>query len=478
MNPRASGYLRFILGTLLLLVFLFGLIVLNWCGPISGDCPPYVDPAMRFLNGSGFTSNCWYIQSGSAFWAGNVPLYQFILIPWFFLTESSANAVLVLNLLFVTIGIAVLCDGLKRLKMLANDWIIVACAVSLFSIQSTHFLFAYGRYDPIAFLLLCVMVRHFSLSNRMIRFVALGLTGFLAVWAHFPAVVYVSVVGFILLVTHRKSWREVCSIGVGIFCGFASLLLFYSTNGILSDFLMSVLPHTAGSGLHKDISGLYYNNLILIPLAIILAGISALTKHKPMKLFIPSFVILVPAALVAAGKFSPFYSWMYMSGIIVLIMIGLESLIVGEKSKTLIAIGIAGLTVCWPGSTVRNSLKTYLTTRCWSNNDATSRINLTSQLLRTDTVWCDQELYFDVFPKVKRVLSGNTAAPFATYLNPNHINESNLVNVLILAEDAKAEYLLNLTVLAAMPGKWKQTGSQIIRGRRFLQFRKSESDDV
>ena len=71
---------------------------------VHWDNPGYVDPSVNYVTGHGFTSTCWYAQSGAAFWAGNVPLYQFLLIPWFKIFGVSYSAVLWLNFLYVAAG--------------------------------------------------------------------------------------------------------------------------------------------------------------------------------------------------------------------------------------------------------------------------------------------------------------------------------------------------------------------------------------
>src|SRR4051794_5004944 len=53
-----------------------------WHYAVWTDEVMYTDPAVNFVLDKGFISTAWYHQSENAFWAGNVPLYQFLLVGW------------------------------------------------------------------------------------------------------------------------------------------------------------------------------------------------------------------------------------------------------------------------------------------------------------------------------------------------------------------------------------------------------------
>jgi len=154
----------------LLLSYAFLMFVIQGEIRLHIDNPGYTDPAVNYVTGHGFTSTCWYAQGGDAFWAGNVPLHPFLLIPWFKIFGVSLSSVLWLNFLYVMAGVVLIWQATQKSDFIsAAHWRLGAVAFFLLT-DCAHYLLTFGRYDALGFLLIALSANLLTVQNQAWRF--------------------------------------------------------------------------------------------------------------------------------------------------------------------------------------------------------------------------------------------------------------------------------------------------------------------
>ena len=106
------------LGVLLSVFFIINLFTVDKFPCVSQDEVMFTDPAANLYLGNGFTSSAWFFQGREEFWAGNLPLYSFLVYCWIKLFGFSLTAVRSFNYVLITGSALFLWLGIIRLKLL------------------------------------------------------------------------------------------------------------------------------------------------------------------------------------------------------------------------------------------------------------------------------------------------------------------------------------------------------------------------
>src|ERR1700722_10440791 len=167
---------------LILLVAVFFLA--NW---LTADKSPvvwtdevmYADPAINLYQGHGFTSGAWYAQTLEKFWAGNVPLYHFVLFGWLKLFVFTLVSVRSLHYLLVGLAAIVAWDAVRRLGLIRKpSHRLVFCLLVLLSSASIY-AYRMARPESLCMLLLASALWAFSIRGRLLRLFLVALSGLL-----------------------------------------------------------------------------------------------------------------------------------------------------------------------------------------------------------------------------------------------------------------------------------------------------------
>jgi len=134
------------------------------------DSPGYTDPAISFIMGKGFSSGCWYFQGDSDFWAGNVPLHQFLLIPWMTLFNLSVISVRILNMIYIIISMILLWMGMRRSGLLQTPTLRIGALWFFLLSDSACTLFIAARPEPLCLLIISLAWYFFTSTNFLERY--------------------------------------------------------------------------------------------------------------------------------------------------------------------------------------------------------------------------------------------------------------------------------------------------------------------
>lgn len=306
-----------------------------------GDEAQFVDPAASAHFGQGFTSMAWPYQNSSEFFAGNAPGYSLLLIPWIAAIGFGLDSVRCLNLPLALLAGLMLWYGLRnvapaldrRLKALALGVCFLGAGVQ-YSLGS-------ARYDLLG---LCVVAGAFLLFSRPVdrtRNIGLVVAGVGVFYAGFHLVAGALILLALLNLQDRRRYlAPSVALSVGILVGLASWLAVMAMHGLASKFFVMlfgsqhtltgqlgklVLQHDSGGMLNKvrtfrllatqDPSLLVVALLLFVLLAWYWRGRTASADahnddpDKPIAWLVVDFVVVLPLALFALGKFPIYYSW-------------------------------------------------------------------------------------------------------------------------------------------------------------------------
>jgi len=229
------------LALILLLVYTALLLpVLEDFRVVMGDEAAYVDPALRWVDGLGFTSAAWW-QSPDQFWAANFPLYAVVSAAWVKLTGwSSLWGVRSLNTLLYVAAMAWWVAGCRRAGWFKSPWqeagFLALLLGSLYATGPSQYI----RPESLGALVMGGALWTQTLVSSRARALGAFLAGAAAVLSGLQFVVALGLFGIVwLLLAKIKAWAAVCWCALGGVSAFAVLLFIYSYFGVLDIFLHS-----------------------------------------------------------------------------------------------------------------------------------------------------------------------------------------------------------------------------------------------
>ncbi|HZV36675.1 MAG TPA: hypothetical protein VFB72_19010 [Verrucomicrobiae bacterium] len=322
------------------LLLLIGLIVFFLINLTTADKTPtvwidevmYQDPAVNLYQGHGFHSAAWFLQTRDKFWAGNVPLYQFVLFCWLKIFGFSIFTVRAFHHFAVTVAVLMTWLAIRRLNLISMPANRLAfCAILALSSAST-FAYRFARPESLAMLLLAFTLFAFSLRPRWFSWLVLCLCAVLLVWNGLQFAVYLGLICLLAWFFVPRPFRAgLLALCGGCVLGGTLLYFFYQYHGVWKDFEECIRHHTIanrgthypgthpyGAGLReklRQIPGLYVDYSLIPLLVLWLWEAGRLFRSKNFRWrspFVFGFVslIAIPLGLHAVGIFPIYYFWM------------------------------------------------------------------------------------------------------------------------------------------------------------------------
>jgi hypothetical protein len=301
---------------LLLAVFLtVNFLTLSRYPSVWVDEIQFADPAVSLASGQGFTSTAWFAQDSSAFFAGNVPLYPFLLSLWLRVFGVSLIAERSLNLGLFTLALLLLWRWMHRSAVVPSPtWRLAAIALFCCG-HAMVFSYRSGRYDVTGMLLVALILNTLERPWLVAALAALLPAAGLQL---IPATIIAS--GLALVVWRRSAVRPVLALAAGVGTGAVGLFLFYLRFGVWESFRAS----TSAIGTHSQtflskLGGLpsaYLTDKSRIAAAAAFAILAAVSwrgltlPSRRLVAFATAVLLLLPAALQMAAKFPIYYGWM------------------------------------------------------------------------------------------------------------------------------------------------------------------------
>jgi hypothetical protein len=409
------------------------------------------DPAVNLALHGEFSSTVWIVQTAHEFWAGNTPLYPFMLAQWLRVFGVSPLALRAFNYVLTLVAGWLFWILLRKSGVVRSPgWRIVAVLV-FWTAQCVTFCYRTGRYDvtgmTLFLLAALVWIRPGSLRGYALLFL-LGAFLPLAGLQLIPASALICLL--LLLFVGRSAVSKTAVLGSGVVAGIGCLYLLYSQHGVWQAFRASTSAVGAiGSGVADKLRGLpkvYTGDksglLLLLAALVLVAVVPALRSHwrrQPLMFGIAA-ALVIPAALQLAAKFPIYYAWMAL--------LPLLSGVVNALERP--AIPVPARVFAW-GAIVLASL-IGLPTRLAvvaANWDARSLQPIdrfvASEVRAGDVVVGDFKAYYALKPRVRAYYAH-------TYLGIMTPEERGSVNVLLVRDEAMP------AVQRALGGHWRDTG--------------------
>ena len=155
----------------LLVVFLgVNLITGSRSPTVWTDEVAYADPAINWVQNGTFTSTAWEVQRSNEHWAGNVPLYQWLLSAWLSVFGVSITAVRALGYVLAALAVGVLWWALRRAGWMPSPTVRLVVALVLLSGYGITYGYRAGRPDMLGFLLLSGAAWTWTLKRPVARY--------------------------------------------------------------------------------------------------------------------------------------------------------------------------------------------------------------------------------------------------------------------------------------------------------------------
>jgi hypothetical protein len=170
--------------TMVVAAFALLLLGFNLCSaklyPTSwGDEVMFVDPAINFVQGKGFTSTAWW-QSKELTWNCNVPLYAFALIPWIKSFGQGLVQIRAFNYTLASLALFVFWLGVKRQNWIRSAPARVGMVVTAFLSFPLCFVYRTARPDCLGMLICTSALLAWSWKSHDAKYTCLFLAGFLS----------------------------------------------------------------------------------------------------------------------------------------------------------------------------------------------------------------------------------------------------------------------------------------------------------
>lgn len=221
---------------------LLNALTFDWYTTVWMDEAMFADPAANLYFGHGFTSTAWATQSSGEFWAGNTPLYSFLLFVWFKIAGFGIFQTRILDYLLWSGAVALVCLGVQRLNLVRRPLLLAALAAMLFCVNGVVFSYRSGRYDSLIFFAAAVCFFCFTISKPGLRKTAIVISAVFLLPTALILGPFAATLGFLLLLFFgRKIFGELCCLAFGLAAGLGLLALFYGELGLWHAF-----RHAAG----------------------------------------------------------------------------------------------------------------------------------------------------------------------------------------------------------------------------------------
>lgn len=213
---------------------------LPWCDEIM-----YTDPSVNFVLGNGFTSTAWSSISSDSFWAGNTPLYQFVLIPWIYCFGIGPMQVRSLNVINIVISNVLIIIAMRRFGLFKSFYTICFFSLLVFCGIGLAHMARDGRPDSIRLLVASIGLFSYTAPIKYRAFF-LFLAGILIIPAGLQLIPLIIAGYCVTLLYFGKSiLGDHLRLSIGILTGAIFLSFLYYMNNSL----VSFIANTFASGI-------------------------------------------------------------------------------------------------------------------------------------------------------------------------------------------------------------------------------------
>lgn len=278
-----------------------------------GDEACYVDPALRWSEGLGFTSAAWR-QPTDQLWACNFPLYALVCSAWIKLTGlSSFWGLRLLSLLLFVGGMAIWILGCRRagwFKSWREEVVFVLLLLgSLYATSPSQYIrpealgaavFGFGLFGQ-------------TLSSSRARIAMAFITGVLTALSGLQFVVTLAVFALAwLAVAQRNSLKPIIACAVGGLAATVILVAVYSNFGVLDIFLRS----TFGLGSNRAEQWHAWRDPMLWAASVVLVFMLLVPKMKKRERLVAAVGLAcgpgLAAVLFLLSKYPQYYGFLAM----------------------------------------------------------------------------------------------------------------------------------------------------------------------
>jgi hypothetical protein len=306
-----------LLGVLAMLaVFVFTAVLFNYEQLPWGDEVLTVEPSFNQALGYGFTSYVYDTQTSDTFYAGNVPLFPYLMSIWLRVAGVSLATAHILNYLLTAAAVFLLWFGVRRGGVvLGPRWrlLLTFCLLSSAAVAYAAFNL---RYDAWAIFLFACAFNACVFPGKLAKVgqFAFGFLMPLSAVHLLPVAALLSVVlSFYRLISWTKLWR----VFVGGLLGEASLICLFVHEGVWSNFI-AIGKQEGGQSLAEKLARFGYYFELDLTLKVLLVGllllvVSAATNRAFTKdrRVMAAFWIAVafPVVLFVMRRYTRSYSW-------------------------------------------------------------------------------------------------------------------------------------------------------------------------
>lgn len=412
---------------------------------VMGDEACYVDPALRWCEGKGWTSTAWG-RPPDEFWASNLPLYAISVAVWVKVTGFDSLWDLRLwSVILYMFGLALWITGASRAGWLRSSaqqaGFLALMAGSLYATGPSQ----YARPEALGALLLGFSLWGQTLFSRRLRDLAALASGFLVAWAGLQFAAALAVFGAVwLLLAARQPWRSLLFCGVGGVLGFVLLCGVYQSLGVLGVFLKETIGATGNRTAQwhgwRD-PMLWAASAVLISVLVLRGRNSAEGRQALAGLLAgPSLAL----TLFALGKFPQYYAFLAVLPLVTAVCTVVPS-IVGKWKAAAIALLVSAAVVGFPLAALMNwnamSGRRHDDLRRW----------VVSALAGRKAVFVDPSAYFAAQAEGQEVYT-------QFVLEALSAEELQRVDAVLLPPYHRLQYLSTENVLTRLGGEWTLAG--------------------
>jgi hypothetical protein len=419
---------------------------------VMGDEACYVDPALRWCEGQGWTSTAWGRPPGE-FWASNLPLYAMSVAAWVKVTGlDSLWGLRLWSVILYVSGLALWITGADRAGWLRSSaqqvGFLALMAGSLYATGPSQ----YARPEALGALLLGFSLWGQTLSSTRLRDGAALASGFLVAWTGLQFAVALAVLGLVwLLLAERRPWRSLFLCGAGGVLGFVALFGVYQSLGVLGVFLEETFG-TAGNRMAQWHGWrdpmLWAASAVLIAVLVTRGKNSAEGRRALAGLLGGPGLALV---LFALGKFPQYYAFLAILPLATAVCAAVPSIARKWKPVAFALLASAGV-IGFPLAALMN----------WNAMPGRQHADLwrwvESALAGREAVFVDPSAYFAARAEGREVYT-------QFVLDALSAEELQRIDAVQLMPDHGLAYLGKAEVLAKLGGSWRLVGAYPAAGR-------------
>jgi hypothetical protein len=409
------------------------------------------DPAVNLALHGEFSSTVWIVQTAHEFWAGNTPLYPYLLAQWLRLFGVSPMAARSFNYVLVIFAGWLFWILLRRTGVVLSEGWRLTAVLLFWTAQGVTFCYRMGRYDVTGMVLFLLAALVWTAPDGALSSLALFVIATLFPLAGLQLIPSSALLCLVLvLFLGWPALRRAAALGAGVLAGIGLLYLLYAQHGVWQAFRASTSAvGTIGAGIAgklRGLPGIYAGDksmlLLLLVAGLLLLTIPSLrrTWRKQPLIFGIAVAIVVPTALQLAAKFPIYYAWMALLPLLAGVISALER---SAPSKPVRACALVGLVLA---SAVGLPARLAVVAVNWDSRSlAPIDRFVAANIAPEDVVVGDFKAYYALKTRVRAYYAH-------TYVGIMTAEERRSVNVLLLRDRAAP------AVQQALGGSWIDTG--------------------